>query len=651
MTGRGFPLPFAAAAALLLVLAAPPLAGAQEPVPPDTVPVVPTVPDDPEPALEPAEAAPRDTVPGDTVPPPPGPAPNFPEFPDLRQTGFAAGVWSWTPDETGRFHGLSLLDLLERVPGVVITRTGSFGRPAGVAPLGAGGGRLRVFVDGWELPALHAGTFDPQRIPLVDLRSVRVVRTLTEVRLEVQTFRMPDDRPFAQIEGIDGDYGTRALRGFFARRLGNRAALQVGLDLVDTDGFRREEPFAANSVFARLGYAFSPEAGLQADFRRSGFITGTPATDAPGTASDAERVEALLRGRARIAGPLWVDAAVGRSRLVPAAADITTPEGEATQAMVRAALELPPGVVSAAVRTFRGEGPFSPEGTELSGRAELSPAPAVAAWGEARATRWGGVLGVEAEGGARLGPWGGVSLLGTAGGGTRGLRFARDTVVELREMAGIGDPARVIEVRTLVPRDAASSLHGLRAGAEWTGGLVRAGAAYVLHDAGTLVPYGHAFDAGVEPYEGARVSGVEAHLSVPLLWPQLRLEGWYTGWFSPPVRPYLPSRQALAALEFHGLFREGNLEPTIRLEAVARDRTIAFSTARFTDPEDPDADPRPRTVMGSYVVFSLYAQVRILDVRAFYRLDNLADWRTADVPGRTLPGTRGMFGVRWFFQD
>jgi hypothetical protein len=634
MIRRGSPLPYAAVPALLLALAAPPAAAAQEPVPPDTVPAVPTVP-------------------ADTVPPPPGPAPEFPEFPDLRGTGFATGVWSWTPDETSRFHGLSLLDLLERVPGVVITRTGSFGRPAGVAAFGAGGGRFRVFVDGWELPALHAGTFDPQRIPLVDLRSLRVVRTLTETRLEVQTFRMPDDRPFAQIEGIDGDYGTRALRGFFARRLGDRAALQVGLDLVDTDGFRREEPFAANTVYARLGYAFSPEAGLRADFRRSRFIVSTRTTDAPGTAADADREEALLRGRARIAGPLWIDAALGRSRLVPADADITTPAGEATQAMARAALELPPGVVSAAIRAFRGEGPFAPDGTELSARAELSPLPALAAWGEARATRWSGVRGAEAEGGARLGPWGGLSLFTTAGGGTRGLRFARDTVVELREMAGIGDPdtVRVIDVRTLMPRDAASSLHGLRAGAEWTGGLVRAGAAYVLHDAGTLVPYGHAFDVGIEPYDGGRVAGVEAHLSVPLLWPQLRLEGWYTDWFAAPLRPYLPSRQALAALEFHGLFREGNLEPTIRLEAVARDPAIAFSAARFTDPEGPDADPRPRTVMGSYVVFSLYAQVRILDVRAFYRLDNLADWRTADVPRRPLPGTRGMFGVRWFFQD
>jgi hypothetical protein len=250
---------------------------------------------------------------------------------------------------------------------------------------------------------------------------------------------------------------------------------------------------------------------------------------------------------------------------------------------------------------------------------------------------------VEVEGGARLGLTGALSLFGTAGGGARGLGFMRDTVIFLRPMAGIatGDTL-LLPVPTFLPATVESRLHGMRAGAEWSGGLVRAGAAYVLHDAGTLVPYGLGFDVGVRPFPGNRVAGVEGHVSLPLVWRELRLEGWYTDWFaSPERRQYLPARQGVAALEFHGLFREGNLEPTIRLEAVGRGRTTAFAPL----PGRPPLEVQP------YVLFNFFVQVRILDVRAFYRFDNVADWRTADIPGVILPGGRGMFGVRWFFQD
>jgi hypothetical protein len=625
-----------------LALAASPVsAAAQDPAPPDTFEVrippeaVSTQADTPVVAVP-------DTAARDTVAPPPGPAPNFPVFPQPRAAGFATAVWHWGPEELARFHGLTLVDLLERVPALVITREGSYGRPVGVSAFAAGGGRLRVFVDGWELPALAAGTFDPQRIPLVDVEALRVVRTMAETRLEIRTFRLPDDRPYALVEGADGDFGTRVLRGMFMRPLGERGMIHVGLDLAESDGFQRRERFAGNTLFGRLGYAFSADAGVRADFRRTGYTARSERAGVPFPAEETDRVEMLLRGRARVAGPLWVDAAFGASRVEPLEQDTSSMTARATQGTLRAALELPFGTLGGGVRLFRadGQGGFAPDGTELSVRADLSPSPRLVAWGEARATRWGGTSGAELEGGARLELAGGLGVFASVAGGRRGVQVQNDTIAVLRSMAEPGNPEATLDVLVSTFPVHPSTLGGVRAGADWNARGIRAGAAYVLHDAETLVPYGLGFDRGVEPYPGERAAGLEAHLSVPLLVPQLRLEGWYADFFATPARPYLPARLGRGALEFHGVFREGNLEPTIRLEAVGRETTRAFDPATFEVAETQ-----------AYVLFNFYLQIRILDVRAFYRFDNLLNQRTADVPGLALPGGRGMFGVRWFFQD
>ncbi|HYR08102.1 MAG TPA: hypothetical protein VEQ60_10045, partial [Longimicrobium sp.] len=107
----------------------------------------------------PDEAKP-DSVPADST----LPAPNFPVYPKPRQSGFGAASWVFGPAEMSRFHGLTLLDLLERIPGLVITREGGVGRAAGIAAFSTGGGRFRVFLDGWELRPLNASVLDLQQV-------------------------------------------------------------------------------------------------------------------------------------------------------------------------------------------------------------------------------------------------------------------------------------------------------------------------------------------------------------------------------------------------------------------------------------------------------------------------------------------------------
>ncbi|HWK89415.1 MAG TPA: TonB-dependent receptor plug domain-containing protein, partial [Longimicrobium sp.] len=492
-----FLLPGLVAAALAAVALAGPLAAQDPTLPRDTVR---TQPPDSARIRIPDEAVRADTLPDrpgqDTVPADSTiPAPVFPLFPEPRLADAAANTWVWDRDALLRFHGLSLLELMDRVPGLVITREGGIGRPAGVAAFGAGGGRLRIFVDGWELPALESASPDVQRIPLLDVQEVRVTRGLAETRVDVQTLRMRDIRPLAQIEGADGDFDTRILRALFARTVARRIMFHVGLDLVQSDGFRRVEPFAINTAMVRASYAFSADRAIQVDYRTSAVETERRASSGgivfPAVpAESSDRSELVIRARGRFLGRLWLDGAIGRSRLENAGDTITRP-ANVLQAMARAALDVRLGTLSGGIRTRMprvdavDEEGFAQDGTEVFARADLAPSPRLGAWGEARAVSFGGVglSGVELEGGARLALAGPLSLFGSLASGTRGVRFARDSVLTLRTVAGITSPTPVtVEVPVVLFRAASSMVNGFRAGAEWMRGSVQAGAAFVVHD-------------------------------------------------------------------------------------------------------------------------------------------------------------------------
>lgn len=646
------------------------------PAPPDSAVTVPipgeavrgdTIPD----------AAKPDSVPADST----RPAPNFPVYPDARAAGFSAASWVFGPRELGRFHGLTLTELLDRIPGLVTTRGGGVGQPTGISTFAMGGGRMRVFLDGWEVRPLSATTVNLENIPLVDVAEVRITRGLHETRVDVQTLRMTDRRPFAQIEGGEGDFATRMLRGFFARPLGSKFMIHVGVDIVETQGFRRREEYTGNSGVARLSYAFTPDRALQVEYRTTGIDAqrqGASENEFPRESLD--RGELLLRGRGRFfgtqtcadssaapatggdtvtvaadsasaqpacstTGGVWLDAAVGRSWSDPLEEDTISLARESVQAMLRATVDVPLGTLTGTARVHRvDEEGYAANATELSARAELTPVPWLAAWGEVRTLTHGGVTGLELEASGRAGLPGGFTVFGSLAAGTRGLRFWRDSTIVVRNLGHVLNPAiqELDTLPTVLFRDAESTASGFRAGAEWTRGSITAGAAFVAQDVDAVVPYGFWYERGLETASGETVSGVEAYASIPLIWRQLRLDANYTDFFTTPARPFLPARFGRAALEYHWIFRNGQLEPTLRAEVIARGpaRTLSFETGGL------DATTQ------QYAVFNFLVQFRVLDVRAFWRLENAFNREGAfDVGTLTLPGQRALFGVRWFFRD
>lgn len=596
----------------------------------------------------PGEAIRGDTLPNagqDTTPPDSTiAAPAFPPFPLPPTFGFSEGSWTFGPQQLQYFQGLSLADLLDAIPGLVTTRAGGFGRQMGVSPFASGGGRFRVFLDGFELRPMNAATPDLQRIPMVNLASVRVQRGLDEVRVDLTSIRMADIRPFAQIEGMDGDLGTRALRALFTRPLGKRMMAEVGLDLDQTDGTRRAQDFSVTHSVTRLSYLFSRTWGLQAEVRTDKLHSQSDIVTQPGE-EDFDRVETILRGRGQLLGKVDLEGIVGRSVQRPAGDDSVTARVRSLQASVRATLPTRFGQLSTGFRFNRGEDDsWAPDQTELWGRLDFTPSSWLAATAEARQLTFGGVSGVEAQGTVRAGPWGGLSVFGQLAAGNRGVRYQSRDSVELKTFGGIGgsgipviDTVEVIGFHTLD-----SQANGFRAGAEFNRGLVHLGAALVHHDLDTTAGYGFLYDnlAPLEP--GLAIKGVEAYGSVPLLWRELTLQGWYQRWFDAPDRHYLPTQLGRAAVQFNGVYKQGNFEPTLRLEMVGRDAALAWNQNTGQD-----------TLITRYATFNVYLQIRIIDIRLFYRYDNLFNLRNRDydVPGSRIPTGRALYGVRWFFRN
>jgi hypothetical protein len=499
-----------------------------------------------------------------------------------------------------------------------------------------------VFLDGWEMRALNGASFDLQRIPLVDVTALRVERDLNEVRVEISTFRLPDARAFALIEGADGDFNSRVLRGYFSRPLGRRFMMQAGLDLSQSAGFRRLDPFSINTLMGRLSYQFRPDLGLQLDYRRSAIDTEQEVGTAIFLQESLDRTELILRGRGRFLNRLWVDAGIGQSRESPAGADSINADVSSIQGFGRATMDIGIGNVSGAFRLHRGdEGSYAPNASELSARAVVTPLPSLTARGEVRLRTLGGEAGTETDAMVRAGPFAGVSLFGQIGAGVRPIPFLADTALSLRTFGGLsGRPPLEVPDTAGVIRIASPTLAGLRAGAELARGPYQIGAAFVAHDVESVAPYGLSFDQADGLSDGGAVTALEGYASVPVYWRTLRFDGWFVRPLDTQTRRYLPAYFGRGALEFRNVYRDGNLEPLFRVEALGRGRSTL-----------PGATEETTALTPRYAVVNFFVQIRIVDVRVFYRLDNAFGGDGFDIPGTQIAGSRALYGVRWFFRN
>jgi hypothetical protein len=374
----------------------------------------------------------------------------------------------------------------------------------------------------------------------------------------------------------------------------------------------------------------------------------------------------VLRGRSQPLPGLTLDAMVGRSSFKPGESDTLTANLSSGQAAVRAAYDFGRGWLEATGRLRQTDTLTSAEpGEELSARAMLRVAPRLVAEGQATFASALGTTGTALSGTLRAGPLAGLSVFATVGVGSLPLPVERDTtwITDTLQITGTpklavrapGDAGIVLPYVTgldsmtvttghVEPRFSAVSggTDALRVGAEWSHGLAVLGAAGIRRPATTLVPFGLAFDRGLPPQSVGAATGYEAYAWLPFTGRAgtLTLQGSYSGWTDPGGRPYLPEYEGRLAAILHGLYFDGQLEPTLRLEGRVRGSTLAMLTDSTTQE------------MAPFGRFDLELEIRILDVQAFLVMDNVVNQRlAAEVPGYSLPGSTLFYGIRWTFHN
>jgi hypothetical protein len=592
---------------------------APSPVATDTVPdarspvATDTVPDAPSPVAQVA----------DTVAPEPEPPPALPAIPAIGPSGWDVGVWEWSRTDLLRLPDLSLLHLLERIPGVTPVRVASVGQPEGAAVFGATVGAITYEVDGFELDPLTAPTFDPSRFPLVALESVRVERRVTGARVRIRTVSPGDARPLSVIEAGTGDLRTNLFRGTFLAPRVLGGGLSFGFESLGSQTIVGGE---SNFTGGWLKWTWArEEGGVQVEYRQSGMDrAGT------GVALSGQRRDWVVRARRHL-GPVVAEGYAGASSVEDEAGDVVLREG-APQGGIR----LSTGVVA----------PFPVEAT---GALRLRSHPRLPAQ-EAEVSVWAAPVpwlgfGMEgAEGRRAEGPptgrWALRGRVGPVAGLTAFADLARDRHALVRT---VPDPGTA-EPDPIDPDDPTShgrldlARNGARAGLQFQYGTLRLGAAALRTSADSAVGFGLAFDPTAPRFAGGEATGVEVTVRAPTGWAPLRVEGWYVGMEVPPAGLYLPADQWRAALVYHHLpLPTGNLELYGRAEH------------RYRGPMLVPADGGAAAV-AEHQSTHLEVTIRVLTVRAFVRWDNVLNRPfQKDVPGYDLPGQHVVYGVKWEF--
>lgn len=152
---------------------------------------------------------------------------------------------------------LNIGELLDRVPGVTVFRSGWIASPHVAATMGEMG-TVRVFYDGVEIDPLDprvAGIMDLTTMDLWQQEGARIERGADETRIYLRSWRSRSVTPETRVDIATGDLETNGYRGYFARRFARGEALQVGAYQFSSRDVRNGGDVDQLSLFSRLGWA------------------------------------------------------------------------------------------------------------------------------------------------------------------------------------------------------------------------------------------------------------------------------------------------------------------------------------------------------------------------------------------------------------
>jgi hypothetical protein len=167
--------------------------------------------------------------------------------------------YRWDRNAIDASGAMVLADLLDKVPGFMSFRAGWLSTPMNGAYLGDIA-RVRVFVDGIEMDPLDSrlhGNVDLATIQLWEFEDVAVERGASELRVYCRTIRATRTTPATRADVFTGNQQTNLYKAYYAQRWGPGFASQIGAYQYNNTG-----SFGGggnqSSIYLRFGYASGP---------------------------------------------------------------------------------------------------------------------------------------------------------------------------------------------------------------------------------------------------------------------------------------------------------------------------------------------------------------------------------------------------------
>jgi hypothetical protein len=139
--------------------------------------------------------------------------------------------FTYDRDQLFASGAITLGDLLDRIPGFTVFRTGWIAAPQAAA-MGGDFSRLRIFMDGIERDDLEPRDGvapNLSTVPIWTLEKLTLARSADGLRVDLRTWEYNGTAPYTRIDALTGDLNTNLYRVFYGKRFYNGAGLQVAL--------------------------------------------------------------------------------------------------------------------------------------------------------------------------------------------------------------------------------------------------------------------------------------------------------------------------------------------------------------------------------------------------------------------------------------
>ncbi len=562
---------------------------------------------------------------------------------------------TWTREQAAELGAVTLIDLLERVPGVTTYRAGWLG---GITSAAYNGdvSRVRIFLDGVALDATDmraGGVLDLTDIPIWLMEDITVERGAAEVRVWLRSWSQRSTVPYTRVEVNSGDLQTNRFAGAFGKRFKNGAGFQVAAQQMSTSGGR--SPIGTGrgagdgshqQVFARFGWArkwLSIDGLTMGSIRVRDSLVRTGDTLAALPRFDGQRRDAYVRVGFRDpdADGLWAQMVGGTLRTSMVQNVIERAEGDTTR---RPAVPDSSRWTTQLVSTVgynMGALRFSAvqRGRVFRGRRTYSPAvrvsfdtPRLSLVGYAERSRPDSSERVEVA--ARVSPMSWLVLNGAVGAvamrsnpfGVDTFRISTDTALQRRRFPTIAQ--RGLAFRGDV---------NLRLGTTWlTGGVMR------LADTSSLLSPRLLGDTAFRTFALPN-TGVFARVETPV-WKAIRFNGSATRWLSGQLyRPQTHTRAELfVQTRWLRRFPAGDFGFNTRIVHEYRSRLD------FVDSVGVIGEITTRAALANQALsFLLELRLKTAVLGWGYRFSGNPGYQ--HIPGVPMPRPLQYYGVRWDF--